>query len=163
MEGKHAFAMAAIRKKLVIVGDGACGKTCLLRMISNDVFLEVYIPNVYENFVADIAVDGKQVELMLWDTAGQEDYDRLRPLSYPETDVILMCFSIASPDSFGAGEAGRRLGHGQPDRSLPIHGVLCEDERRSKGSVRDGRAGSPASQARKEEIHVSSHLMENAT
>ncbi|GFT95042.1 ras-like GTP-binding protein RHO [Trichonephila clavipes] len=64
--------MAAIRKKLVIVGDGAC---------------------------ADIEVDGKQVELALWDTAGQEDYDRLRPLSYPDTDVILMCFSIDSPDS----------------------------------------------------------------
>lgn len=39
------------------------------------------------------------MELALWDTAGQEDYDRLRPLSYPDTDVILMCFSIDSPDS----------------------------------------------------------------
>lgn len=40
------------------------------------------------------------VELALWDTAGQEDYDRLRPLSYPETDVILMCFAIDQPTSF---------------------------------------------------------------
>ena len=50
-------------------------------------------------YVADIEVENKQVELALWDTAGQEDYDRLRPLSYPDTDVILMCFSIDSPDS----------------------------------------------------------------
>ena len=91
--------MAAIRKKLVIVGDGACGKTCLLIVFSKDQFPEVYVPTVFENYVADIEVDGKQVELALWDTAGQEDYDRLRRLSYPDTDVILMCFSIDSPDS----------------------------------------------------------------
>ncbi|KAA8591031.1 hypothetical protein FQN60_001974 [Etheostoma spectabile] len=91
--------MAAIRKKLVIVGDGACGKTCLLIVFSKDQFPEVYVPTVFENYIADIEVDGKQVELALWDTAGQEDYDRLRPLSYPDTDVILMCFSIDSPDS----------------------------------------------------------------
>merc|ERR1711923_338023 len=95
----NSFEMAAIRKKLVIVGDGACGKTCLLIVFSKDQFPEVYVPTVFENYVADIEVDGKQVELALWDTAGQEDYDRLRPLSYPDTDVILMCFSIDSPDS----------------------------------------------------------------
>ncbi|XP_022081618.1 ras-like GTP-binding protein RHO [Acanthaster planci] len=91
--------MATIRKKLVIVGDGACGKTCLLIVFSKDHFPEVYVPTVFENYVADIEVDGKCVELALWDTAGQEDYDRLRPLSYPDTDVILMCFSIDNPDS----------------------------------------------------------------
>lgn len=91
--------MSSIRKKLVIVGDGACGKTCLLIVFSKDQFPEVYVPTVFENYVADIEVEGKNVELALWDTAGQEDYDRLRPLSYPDTDVILMCFSIDNPDS----------------------------------------------------------------
>lgn len=91
--------MTGLRKKLVIVGDGACGKTCLLIVFSKDQFPEVYVPTVFENYVADIDVDGKRVELALWDTAGQEDYDRLRPLSYPDTDVILMCYSIDSPDS----------------------------------------------------------------
>lgn len=55
--------MAAIRKKLVIVGDGACGKTCLLIVFSKDQFPEVYVPTVFENYVADIEVDGKQVSL----------------------------------------------------------------------------------------------------
>ena len=44
--------------------------------------------------------DGVPVSLGLWDTAGQEDYDRLRPLSYPQTDVFLICFSIVNPVSF---------------------------------------------------------------
>lgn len=91
--------MAAIRRKLVIVGDGACGKTCLLFAFTKDEFPDKYIPTVFENYVSDIEVDGKSVELALWDTAGQEDYDRLRPLSYPDTDVILMCFSVDSHDS----------------------------------------------------------------
>uniref|UniRef100_H3BEQ9 Ras homolog family member Ca n=1 Tax=Latimeria chalumnae TaxID=7897 RepID=H3BEQ9_LATCH len=54
---------------------------------------------VFTNFIHPTHVLKTQVELALWDTAGQEDYDRLRPLSYPDTDVILMCFSIDSPDS----------------------------------------------------------------
>ena len=55
--------MASIRKKLVIVGDGACGKTCLLIVFSKDQFPEVYVPTVFENYVADIEVDSKQVRL----------------------------------------------------------------------------------------------------
>ncbi len=88
-----------VRKKLVVVGDGECGKTCLLIVFSKDEFPDVYVPTVFETYVADIEVDTIQVELALWDTAGQEDYDRLRPLSYPDTDVIIMCFGIDNPDS----------------------------------------------------------------
>lgn len=58
--------MASIRKKLVIVGDGACGKTCLLIVFSKDQFPEVYVPTVFENYVADIEVDGKTVSFVLY-------------------------------------------------------------------------------------------------
>uniref|UniRef100_A0A1I7ULW2 Rho-related GTP-binding protein RhoC n=1 Tax=Caenorhabditis tropicalis TaxID=1561998 RepID=A0A1I7ULW2_9PELO len=88
-----------IRKKLVVVGDGACGKTSLLYVFHDDHFPSEYIPTVFECNAKDIEIDGKLIQLDLWDTAGQEDYERLRPLAYPETDVILMCFSIDSPDS----------------------------------------------------------------
>ena len=57
-------------------------------------------PGRFDNYSASVMVDGKPISLGLWDTAGLEDYDRLRPLSYPQTDVFLICFSIVSPPSF---------------------------------------------------------------
>ncbi len=57
-------------------------------------------PTVFENYDVQVMVDGKPLNLGLWDTAGQEDYDRLRPLSYPQSDVAVVCFSIGSPNSF---------------------------------------------------------------
>ena len=90
---------SSIRRKLVIVGDGACGKTTLLIVFAKGKFPEVYVPTVFDNYVSSIEIDGRRVELALWDTAGQEDYDRLRPLSYPDSKVVLICFSVDLPAS----------------------------------------------------------------
>ena len=58
------------------------------------------MPTVFDNFEFNIKIGGKPYTLTLFDTSGQEDYDRLRPLTYPQTDVFLVCFSVISPSSF---------------------------------------------------------------
>ncbi|KAK2750982.1 Rho GTPase [Myotisia sp. PD_48] len=86
-----------MRRKLVIIGDGACGKTSLLSVFTLGYFPTV--PTVFENYVTDCRVDGRSVQLALWDTAGQEDYERLRPLAYSKAHVLLIGFSVDTPDS----------------------------------------------------------------
>ncbi|KAK9236888.1 small GTPase superfamily [Lipomyces kononenkoae] len=88
-----------ISRKIVILGDGACGKTSLLNVFTRGYFPQVYEPTVFENYVHDIFVDGTALQLSLWDTAGQEEFDRLRSLSYNDTHTIMLCFSIDSRDS----------------------------------------------------------------
>jgi len=86
--------------KCVIVGDGAVGKTCLLISYSTNKFPNEYVPTVFDNYAVTVQIQDQEYVIQLFDTAGQEDYDRLRLIAYPNTDVFLVCFSIINPDSY---------------------------------------------------------------
>jgi len=88
-----------LSRKLVIVGDGTCGKTSLLSVFALGHFPEQYNPTVFETHVMEVKIDEISVNLSLWDTAGQEEFERLRPLSYSRANVILIAFAVDVPDS----------------------------------------------------------------
>eukprot|EP00741_Cyanophora_paradoxa_P007483 tig00001130_g7238.t1 len=92
--------MAAPSIKCVVVGDGTVGKTCLLYAVLAGKIPAQYTPTIFDNFSGRVWVGAEPVMLSLWDTAGQEEYDSLRVLSYPSTDVFCVCFSIADRNSF---------------------------------------------------------------
>lgn len=85
--------------KVVVVGDSNVGKTSLLRTYTEGSFPGEYVTPAANIMNPTIMVDGQPFCLGLWDTAGQDDYDRLRPLSYPQTNVFILCFSIHSRSS----------------------------------------------------------------
>jgi Ras-related C3 botulinum toxin substrate 1 len=128
--------------KLVVVGDGAVGKTCLLIAYTSNSFPREYVPTVFDNYTAHVMVEGRTISLGLWDTAGQEDYDRLRPLSYPQTDVFLLCFSLVNSTSFKNVKIKwlREVRHHCPNAKLILVGTKS-DAREDKDALEKMPAG----------------------
>ena len=111
----------------------------MLMTYTSDAFPGEYVPTVFDNYSTQVVTDDdRPVTLGLWDTAGQEDYDRLRPLSYPQTDVFLLCFSVISPSSFD--NINQRwlpeIKHHNPDTPIILVGLKV-DLREDKNTIND--------------------------
>ncbi|XP_048827689.1 rho-related GTP-binding protein RhoH-like [Brienomyrus brachyistius] len=89
-----------IQVKCVLVGDTAVGKTALLVRFSSETFPDSYKPTVYENMGVEVFMDGVPINLGLWDTAGADSFRQIRPMSYIQADVVLLCYSVANHSSF---------------------------------------------------------------
>ncbi|XP_029102859.1 rho-related GTP-binding protein RhoN-like [Scleropages formosus] len=87
------------RCKIVVVGDAQCGKTALLHVFAKDSYPENYVPTVFENYTASFEIDKQRIELNMWDTSGSSYYDNVRPLAYPDSDAVLICFDISRPET----------------------------------------------------------------
>jgi len=88
-----------VSMKCVIVGEHNVGKTSALISYTENAFPGEYIPTVFDNYQTNVLQDDQPVSLHFWDTPGSEDYDRLRPQSYPGADVVIVAYSTFAPAS----------------------------------------------------------------
>ncbi|XP_041996703.1 rac-like GTP-binding protein 5 [Salvia splendens] len=139
--------------KCVTVGDGGVGKTCLLISYTTNSFPTGYIPTVFDNFSVNMTVGGSSVNLSLWDSAGQEDYNRLRPLSYHGANVFILVFSLISKTSYDSvhNKWNSELRHYAPNVPIILVGSKT-DLRDDKQFFVDDTEAVPISTAEGEEL-----------
>ncbi|KAH3867092.1 ras-related C3 botulinum toxin substrate 2-like [Dreissena polymorpha] len=123
--------------KCVLVGDGNVGKTSLMKTYKDKCFPGAYLATMSDSINVTMQVDEKNYDLTVYDTAGQEAYDRLRPLTYPDTDVIVMCFSLVSKDSYDSIRDKWLAEVKQYCRDIPIVLVGTKLDMRSGNSKKD--------------------------
>ncbi|XP_064613831.1 rho-related GTP-binding protein RhoE-like [Liolophura sinensis] len=93
-------SVTCVQTKIVIVGDCNCGKTTLINRYIKGEYLEKYTPTGFDTYTGTYKVSSTyRIKMSIWDTSGDSGYDRVRPLSYTDADLVLVCFSIGDPDS----------------------------------------------------------------
>ncbi|KAF9885362.1 Rho GTPase [Aspergillus nanangensis] len=96
----HLFAIPDVEiARCVAIGDNGVGKTTLITLYTTGSFCPE-VPIVADNYSMNVKVHDEPYELSLWDTHKPEEHDRLRPLSYPGTDILILCFSVVNRSSF---------------------------------------------------------------
>ena len=87
--------------KLIFLGDQSVGKSCILNRFMNDTFSEKYQATIGLDFQSkNIQIDGQDIHLLLYDTAGQEKFRSLIPMYIRDANIVLLVYDIACKESF---------------------------------------------------------------
>nr|XP_057943292.1 rho-related GTP-binding protein RhoH [Doryrhamphus excisus] len=124
--------------KCVLVGDSAVGKTSLLVRFASGTFPDAYRPTVFDNTGVEVYLDDVVIHLGLWDTAGHDNFRQIRPRSYQQADVVLVCFSVANPNSLASvhNKWMAEVRENLPD--VPVLVVATQTDLRESGAHRSG-------------------------
>ncbi|KAK5617633.1 hypothetical protein CRENBAI_002549 [Crenichthys baileyi] len=150
--------MTELSVKCVLVGDCAVGKTALLVRFTSETFPDSYKPTVFENTGVEVYMDGVQISLGLWDTAGNDNFKQIRPRSYQQADVVLMCYSVANPNSLASIQRKWIAEVRENLPRVPVLLVATQTDLREVG-VHRGSCISPAEGKRvAHEVHAKGYL-----
>lgn len=144
--------------KCVLVGDSAVGKTALLVRFTSETFPDSYKPTVFDNTGVEVYMDGVQISLGLWDTAGHDNFRQIRPRSYHQADVVLICYSVANPNSLANIQRKWMAEIRENLPKVPVLVVATQTDLREMG-VHRGNCITPAEGKRvAHEVHAKGYL-----
>lgn len=144
--------------KCVLVGDSAVGKTALLVRFTSETFPESYRPTVFENTGVEVYMDGVQINLGLWDTAGSDNFRQIRPRSYQQADVVLICYSVANPNSLASVQNKwiAEVRHHLP--KVPVLIVATQADLREVGAYQSSCISAAEGREVAHEVHAKGYL-----
>ncbi|XP_035022320.1 rho-related GTP-binding protein RhoH [Hippoglossus stenolepis] len=149
---------AEMSVKCVLVGDSGVGKTALLVRFTSETFPDSYKPTVFDNTGVEVHMDGVQISLGLWDTGGNDNVRQIRPRSYQQADVVLICYSVANPNSL-ANIQSKWIAEvrGNLPR-VPVLVVATQTDLRETGAHRGGCITAAEGRRVAQEVHAKGYL-----
>lgn len=144
--------------KCVLVGDCAVGKTALLVRFTSETFPDSYKPTVFENTGVEVYMDGVQISLGLWDTAGNDNFKQIRPRSYQQADIVLICYSVANPNSLASIQNKWIAEVRENLPKAPVLVVATQTDLREIGTYRDSCISAAEGRQVAHEVHAKGYL-----
>ncbi|CAB1436915.1 unnamed protein product [Pleuronectes platessa] len=144
--------------KCVLVGDSGVGKTALLVRFTSETFPDTYKPTVFDNTGVEVYMDGVQISLGLWDTGGNDNFRQIRPRSYQQADVVLICYSVANPNSLANVQHKWMAEVRENLPRVPVLVVATQTDLRETGAHRSGCISAAEGRRMAQEVHAKGYL-----